>query len=269
MKAFQTVKTLSKNKATIGDVFIIEGTERTVTNITTQYVYLDNKKYFLKKMFNTWMRIAKAVETRDMQAEMKNLASRHREVESMIMRKEAKAIYDEKYRTPAINRMGNDTVLRKYIVLTGVGTTIKFYFSPTDKADAEDMELSYKSLHGTAYSAFAWGYYIQHGNNIALLGMNSYKDRNLSEKRQAFALDCLSKETVNNTRVNVRLYDNMFDMFNVQDEERKLLSSPSEQPKDIIPEPSINTEPKHWSGLNGDIATSMLDQALEDDDYPF
>ena len=183
MKAFELVKTLSKNKATIGDVFVIEGAERTVTNITTQYVYLDNKKYFLKKMFNTWMRIAKAVATRDEQSNNKNLASRHREIDTMIMRKEAKAIYDEKYRQPAINRIGNDTVLRKYIVLTGVGTTIKFYFSPTNKADAEDMELSYKSLHGTAYSAFAWGYYIQESGSIALIGMHSYKERNLSEKR--------------------------------------------------------------------------------------
>jgi hypothetical protein len=186
----------------------------------------------------------------------------------MIMRKEAKAIYDEKYRQPAINRMGNDTVLRKYIVLTGVGTTVRFYFSPTDKADAEDMELSYKSLHGTAYSAFAWGYYIQHGSDIALIGMNSYKDRNLSEKRQAFALDCLSKETIDNTRVNVRLYKSMFNMFNVQDKERELLSSPQESPKESEP-----VEKKHWSGLNGDIAQDMLDQGLnqmlDNDDYPF
>lgn len=265
MKVFKVIQSLSKNKATVGDKFMIEAYERTVTKITSTYVTLDNGKFYPRRMFNHWMRIAKVVETRDEQSNNKNLASRHREIESMIMRKEAKAIYDEKYRTPAINRMGNDTVLRKYIVLTGVGTTIKFYFSPTDKADAEDMELSYKSLHGTAYSAFAWGYYIQHRSEIALLGMNSYKERNLSEKRQAFALECLSKETIDNTRVNVRLYDDMFNMFNVHDKERKLLSSPQESPKP--------TEQKHWSGLNGEIAQDIcdqgLDQMIEDDGFPF
>jgi hypothetical protein len=136
MKVFEPVKTLSKNKASVDDQFIVDGAPRTVTKITAKYVYLDNNKYYMKKMFNSWMRIAKAVATRDMQSEMKNLASKHRETESMIMRKEAKVIYDEKYRKPAINRMGTDTVLRKYIVLTGVGTTVRFYFSPTDKADA-------------------------------------------------------------------------------------------------------------------------------------
>ena len=266
MKAFEPVKTLSKNKATIGDVFIIEGAERTVTNVTTQYVYLDNKKYYMKKMFNSWMRIATAVRTRDMQSEMKNLASKHREKETMIMRKEAKAVYDEKYRNPAINRMGSDSTLKLYIILTGVGDTVKFYFSPTFKADADDMELSYKSLHGVAYNAFAYGYYIQHGNNIALIGMHSYKERNLSEKRIAFALKCLSKETIDNQKIRVRLYNDMAHMFNVRDKETQLLSSPQEQP-------NKPTEPqKHWSGLNGDIAQDMLDQGLNqmlDDDYPF
>jgi hypothetical protein len=271
MKAFEPVKTLSKNKATIGDIFIIEGTERTVTNVTTQYVYLDNKKYYIKKMFNSWMRIAKTVATRDMQSEMKNLASKHRETETMIMRKEAKAIYDEKYRQPAINRMGVDTSLKMYIVLTGVADTIKFYFSPTFKSDAEDLELSYKSLHGTKYSAFAWGYYIQYGSDIALIGMNSYKERNVSDKRKDFAMNCLNKEVINNTKVNARLYNSMFNMFNVQDKERKLLSSPQESPKESKP-----VEQKHWSGLNGEMAQESVDQGLsqmlddnDDDGFPF
>ena len=268
MKAFQLVKTLSKNKATIGDVFIIEGNERTVTNVTTQYVYLDNNKYFLKKMFNTWMRIAKAVETRDEQSNNKNLASRHREVESMIMRKEAKAIYDEKYRTPAVNRVNKNECLKTYIVLTGVGSTVKWYFSPTFKADAEDLELSYKSLHGTKYSAFAYGFYIQYNNDIALIGMHSYKERNLSDKRKAFALECLKQTEINSHKIRVALYQNMAQIFDGEllDMKSRLLSSTTLKPK------SSNS---HWSGLNGDIATSQIDQAIndmlapEDDDYPF
>lgn len=267
MKIFEPIKTLSKNKANIGDVFMIESAERTVVNITTQYVYLDNNKYYMKKMFNQWMRIANAVRTRDHQSEMKNLASRHREIESMIMRKESKAIYDEKYRQPAINRMGIDTTLKLYIVLTGVAETIKFYFSPTTKADIEDLEKSYKSLHGTKYSAFAWGYYIQHGSHIALIGMHQFMDRNLSDKRKAFAMQCLAKETINDYRVIPHLYANMFDLLKAQTPVEKLLSSPQEQP--IKPE----AEQKHWSGMNGDIAQDIcdqgLDQMIDDDGFPF
>jgi hypothetical protein len=267
MKAFQPVKTLSKNKAGIGDVFIIEDIKRTVTNITTQYVYIDNGKYYMKKMFNQWIRVANTIAARDTQSEMKNLASRHREIETSIMRKEAKAEYDEKYREPAINRMGADTTLKLYIVLTGVGSTIKFYFSPTFKADIYDLEKSYKSLHGTAYSAFAWGHYIQHGQHIALIGMNQYLERNLSDARKAFAMTCLRKETINDCKVNVNLYNDMFELFGAKAPESKLLSSPTESPKP--------TEKKHWSGLNGDIATSQINQAIDnmyqDDetDYPF
>lgn len=265
MKIFEPIKTLSKNKANIGDVFMIESAERTVVNVTTQYVYLDNNKYYMKKMFNQWMRIANAVKTRDHQSEMKNLSSRHREIETKIMRKETKAEYDKKYREPAINRMGIDTTLKLYIVLTGVADTIKFYFSPTFKADAEDLEASYKSLHGVKYSAFAWGYYIQHGSYIALIGMHQYKDRNLSDKRKAFAMQCLSKETVNDYRAIPHLYANMFDLFKAHVQEEQLLSSPSES--------TAPTEKRHWSGLNGDIAQDMVDQGLsqmiDDDGFPF
>jgi hypothetical protein len=267
MKTFKPMITRSKNKASVGDTFMIEAYERTVTKITAQYVYLSNGKHYARTMFNSWMRIAKVVTIRDEQSNMKNLASKHRETETMIMRKEAKAIYDEKYRQPAINRMGVDTSLKMYIVLTGVADTIKFYFSPTFKSDAEDLELSYKSLHGTKYSAFAWGYYIQHDSDIALIGMHSFKDRNVSEKRVAFAMSVLNKESINNCKVNARLYTSMFNMFNVQDKESKLLSSPQEQP--IKPE----AEQKHWSGMNGEIAQDIcdqgLDQMIEDDGFPF
>jgi hypothetical protein len=259
---FEIIYSLSKNKASVGDKYKMEDGNRVVTKITKQYVYLDNNNYFPVKLFSTWMRISLDIQKRDEQSLIKKMKIDHRERESMIMRKEAKKEYDEKYRQPAINRMGIDTTLKMYIALTGVGKTIKFYFSPTTKADIKDLELSYKSLHGTAYSAIAWGYYIQHRHNIALIGMNQFQDRNLSDKRKAFALASLSKETIDKYKMNIRLYNDMFDMFNVLEDERKLLSSDS-APK----------ESKHWSGLSGDIATSMLDQGLDqmlrDDDYPF
>jgi len=275
MKVFEPVKTLSKNKASVDDQFIVDGAPRTVTKITAKYVYLDNNKYYMKKMFNSWMRIAKAVATRDMQSEMKNLASKHRERESMIMRKEAKAIYDEKYRTPAVNHMGVDTTLKLYIVLTGVGNTVKFYFSPTNKADIDDLELSYQSLHGVAYKAFAWGYYIKHSGSIALIGMYSHKERNLSEKRIQFAIKCLAEETVDNVKQHVKLYPSMLNLFHSNPppaETVQLLSStPASEFAKSLEEPQP-TEKKHWSGLNGEIAQDMLDQGLNqmlDDDYPF
>lgn len=264
MKAFEPVKTLSKNKASVGDVFIIEGAERTVVNVTTQYVYLDNNKYFMKKMFNTWMRIATAVRTRDMQSEMKNLSSKHREIETMIMRKEAKTIYDEKYRQPAVNHIESNTTLNKYIVLTGVGNTVKFYLSPSSKADAEDLELSYQSLHGVAYKAFAWGYYIKHSGCIALIGMHSYKERNLSEKRIQFAIKCLEQETIDNYKMHVRLYPSLLNLFHSNPpakETVQLLSSTpvTEFAKEIK---ETSSETKHWSGLNGEIAQDMVDLGL-------
>ena len=269
MKTFQPVKTLTKNKASIGDKFIIEGGERTVARITSQYVYLDNGKYFIKKMFNAWMRIASAVEKRDEQSLIRSKKIDYMMQETSIMRKEAKAIYDEKYRQPAVNRIGEDTSLKLYIVLTGVGNTTKFYFSPTFKATPEDMELSYKSLHGTKYTAFAWGYYIQHQGVIALIGMHSYKERNLSEKRINFALTCLRNDSVNEYQVQVKLYKSMSELlgtnpYNVV----KLLSSTNQQPSDSKPK-------KHWSGLNGEIAQDMVDKGLEqmyqddDSDFPF
>jgi len=226
MKTFEPIKTLTKNKASIGDKFIIEGGERTVAKITTQYVYLDNGRYFIKKMFNTWMRIAASIEARDKQSLIRNMQIAHMVKETCIMRKEAKIIYDEKYRQPAINRMEGNTSLKLYIVLTGVGNTTKFYFSPTKKADPEDMELSYKSLHGTKYTAFAWGHYIQHDGVIALIGMNQYKDRNLSEKRKNFALLCLRNESVNEFQVQVKLYESMSELLGTNPCNRvELLSS--------------------------------------------
>lgn len=268
MKTFKIIYSLSKNKANVGDKFKLDSGNREVVKITNRYVHLDNNKYYPVKMFNNWMRIALEIQKRDENSLIKKMKMDHLEQEIRIMRKEVKADYDAKYRQPGINRMGVNTSMKMYIVLTGVGDTVKFYFSPTFKADAEDLELSYKSLHGTKYIAFAYGYYIQHENNIALIGMHPFKDRNLSEKRQAFALKCLSKETINKCKVNVRLYKDMFDMFNVQDIESQLLSSTQEKPKE-----SKQTEKRHWSGLSGDIATSMIDQAIDnmyqDDNTPF
>jgi hypothetical protein len=269
MKAFKPIKTLTKNKASIGDKFIIEGGERTVARITTQYVYLDNGRYFIKKMFNAWMRIATTVEKRDEQSLIRSKKIDHMVQEVSIMRKEAKAIYDEKYRQPAINRMEGNTSLKLYIVLTGVGNTTKFYFSPTFKATPEDMELSYKSLHGTKYTAFAWGYYIQHEGVIALIGMHEYKDRNLSEKRKNFALLCLRNESVNEFQVQVKLYESMSELLGTNPCNKvKLLSS------QVPVQASTQSEKPHWSGLNGEIAQDMVDKGLEqmyedESDYPF
>lgn len=267
MKTFKIIYSLSKNKANVGDKFKLDSGNREVVKITNRYVYLDNNNYYPVKMFNNWMRIALDIQKRDENSLIKKMKMDHLEKEIKIMRKEVKAEYDAKYRQPAINRMGTDTTLKLYIALTGVGKTIKFYFSPTSKADIEDLELSYKSLHGTAYSAIAWGYYIQHKNNIALIGINQFQNRNLSPKRVAFALACLSQEHINNKKVNVRMYSDMFTMFKTIDEEYKLLSSLKVEPK------SEPKETKHWSGLSGDIATSMLDQAIDnmlaDDDFPF
>jgi hypothetical protein len=268
MKTFKIIYSLSKNKANVGDKFKLDSGNREVVKITNRYVYLDNNNYYPVKMFNNWMRIALEIQKRDENSLIKKMKMDHLEKEIRIMRKEVKADYDAKYRQPAVNRMGVDTSLKLYIVLTGVGQTVKFYFSPTSKADIEDLELSYKSLHGTAYSAFAWGYYIQHANNIALIGMYQFQDRNLSAKRIAFSLACLNKETINNCRVNVRLYSDMFNMFNVHEQESKLLSSDSASIKS-----EQQTEKRHWSGLSGDIATSSIDQAIDDmlapDDFPF
>ena len=265
MKTFKIIYSLSKNKANVGDKFKLDSGNREVVKITNRYVYLDNNNYYPVKMFNNWMRIALEIQKRDENSLIKKMKIDHLEKELRIMRKEVKADYDAKYRQPAVNRMGADTNLKLYIVLTGVGDTVKFYFSPTFKADAEDMELSYKSLHGTKYSAFAYGYYIQYKNNIALIGMYPFQNRNLSDKRKAFALACLKKETIDTFKVNVRLYQDMFDMFNIHDKERQLLSSSQEQPN--------QQEKKHWSGLSGDIATSSIDQAIDDmlapDDFPF
>jgi hypothetical protein len=266
MKVFQLIKTLSKNKASVGDVFIIEGNERTVARITAQDVYMSNGTQYNKKMFNHWMRIDKAVELRDTQSKKYKEKIDQIYEEVTITRKEAKRIYDEKYRQPAINRVNDNERLKTYIVLTGVGNTVKWYFSPTFKADADDLELSYKSLHGTKYCAFAYGFYIQYNNDIALIGMHSYKERNLSDKRKAFALECLKQTQINGHGIRVALYQNMAQIFDGEllDMKSRLLSSTTLKPK-----PSN----RHWSGLNGDIAQDMVDQGLsqmlENDDMPF
>lgn len=266
MKVFQLVKTLSKNKATVGDVFIIEGNERTVAKITTTDIHMTNGTQYNKKMFNHWMRVDKLVEQRDEQSKKYKEKIDQIYEEVTITRKEAKRIYDEKYRQPAINRVNSNECLKTYIVLTGTGATVKWYFSPTFKADAEDLELSYKSLHGTKYCAFAYGQYIQHGNNIAIVGINSYKDRNLSDKRKAFAFECLKQTEINGEKIHAIIYKSLDELFSGEllDIKSKLLSSPTIQPA------STN---RHWSGLNGEIAQDMFDQGISqmlgDDESPF
>jgi hypothetical protein len=268
---FEIIYSLSKNKANVGDKYKIDDGNREVTKITKRYVYLDNKNYFPVKMFNTWMRISLDMQTRDENSLVRKMKIKHREREIAIMRKEVKAEYDEKWRTKGVNHLGRNTQLLPYIVLTGVGDTVKFYFSPTTKSDFEDLELSYKSLHGVAYKAFAYGHYIKHYNNYALIGMYPFNNSNLSDKRKRFAMYCINKEQEelpdgNKIKVNAMLYADMVKLF----KDSELLSSESESSK-----PQPQSEQKHWSGLNGDIATSQIDQAIndmlapEEDDFPF
>jgi hypothetical protein len=210
---FETLLSLSKNKASVGDRFVIETGIRTVTQITTKYTYLDNGTYYPKKLFNRWMRIANDIAYRDKHSIIKYMKADEAHKDAVVMRKESKEVYDEKYREPGVNRMGKNTSLKLYIVLSGVGNTVKFYFSPTFKADPEDLESSYRSLHGTSYKAFAWGYYIQHENNIALIGMYSYKDEVLTEKRVRFAMNNVEREIIDGKRCHIRLYPSFLNLF--------------------------------------------------------
>lgn len=233
MTRLEILYSLSKNKTNIGDKFIIDGGNREVKKITKQYIHMDNGNYYPRNMFNRWMRIAQEIEKRDEQSVIRSEKTKHIEREAMIMRKEAKKIYDENYREPGINRMGNDTNLKLFIVLTGVGNTIKFYFSPTSKATPEELEMSYQSLHGVKYKAFSWGYYIQMNNVIALLGMYSYKEKNLSAKRIDLAMVHLNKEKINGERVQAKLYPSLLNLLHSHPapvNTSQLLSSPSEEP---------------------------------------
>ena len=274
----KVVNTLSRNKASVGDIVVVDNVTCTVIEVTKQYVHLTNGKQYPKKMFNTWIRLGNHLKTQQKAAEtIRGNAKKYLE-DIKIMRKEAKAEYDAKYRQPSQSYYGKDTTLLPYIILTGVGETVKFYFSPTVKADEEDLEKSYQSLHGVGYKAFAHGFYIRQDENIALIGINSYKGRNNSEKRIMFALKCLQNTQVNGKKVNAGLYKNLGQLLNFNKMSKinaELLSSiPTSTFAKELKKTSSKPEKKHWSGLSGDIATSLIDQAIDnmlapDDDYPF
>lgn len=259
---FDPLTTMAKNKAGVGDTFLIENRISTVTGIGTVIKFDDGTEY-PSKLFNKWMRIARQIKERRFQSDDRFYRANIALDDAIIMRKEAKLIYKEKYKLKPIDYSGTSTELRTYIVLTGHGRTIKFYFSPTLKADAADLERSYKSLHGTNYVAFAYGNYIRSEDNIALIGMNQYRDRNLSDARKAFAMICLKNQVIDKLKLTVTVYD---DMQHLITGKRKavdqLLSSPT-----AIQEKPKPTEKKHWSGLNGEIAQDQVDQGLYDEYY--
>jgi hypothetical protein len=259
---FDALTTKAKNKACVGDTFLIENRISTVTGIGTVIKFDDGTEY-PEKLFNKWMRIARQIKERRFQSDERFHKANVALDDAIIMRKEAKAIYKEKYKLKPIDYSGTCTELRTYIVLTGHGQTIKFYFSPTLKADATDLERSYKSLHGTNYTAFAYGNYIRSGENIALIGMNQYMGRNLSDARRAFAMLCLHKQVIDKLNLTVNVYEDMQHLITGQKKKAdQLLSSP-----EAIQEKPKPTEKKHWSGLNGEIAQDQVDRGLYDEYY--
>jgi hypothetical protein len=246
---FETVKQLTVNKASVGDQFLIEGGCRIVTKITSQYVYMDNGRYYMKKQFNSWIRIDNEIKLRS------KLSTRIKE-ELIILKKKAKEEYDKKYKQKAKDHTQPMSSVHKFVVMSAPNI-IQWYLSPTIKADYADLELSFKSLYGIGYHAVAQGEFIRHGDMIILIGMQAYNNNPnlLSDKRKTYALSLLKK-----TISNIYLADSFDDVYKAIGSNAKLLSSPKET--------------KHWSGLNGDIAQDMLDKGLEnmyadDSDYPF
>lgn len=193
MKKFCIIKTLAKNTANVGDEFIIEEGHCRVVKITKDYVYFSNKKKYPRILFNKIMRITAHTERKHKDADktLKYLLEKKREIR--ILKKEAKAIYDEN-RQPGINRLEGFITLPSYIMLTSGGKTIKTYLSPNIHATPEELELSYQSLHGVSYKAFAHGHYIRQENKILLIGKNSFAGRNISDARINFGVSCLKKE---------------------------------------------------------------------------
>lgn len=54
---FCLLKSLSKNKATVDDEFILDGKKRIVTSVTSEYVHLNDKTYYPRLMLNRWIRL--------------------------------------------------------------------------------------------------------------------------------------------------------------------------------------------------------------------
>ena len=264
---FETVKQQATNKVSVGDEFIIEDGHRTVTKISTQYVYLDNGRYYIKKHFNSWVRIDNAIKiNQEHSLRVKN--------DLILLKKEAKKEYDKKYKLPSKDYLSENTIL-KFVVMTqsnNVNNEIpKFYFSPTIKADYDDLVASYRSLHGLGYMAIAEGEYILQEDKLVLIGLKPFKNisKLLSDKRKNFILINLVKEKKYKV-YTAESYSKFVWQGAYEYTVKDLLSSSHKSSTQSATKP---TETKHWSGLNGDIAQDMLDKGLEnmyaDDDYPF
>jgi hypothetical protein len=271
MKMFEPINTLSKNKASVGDTFLVDNVERTVTQVTGHMVVLSNKKEYPKQLFNNWMRISKAI--REQRYATDELRHKVHEIEDdlIVLHRNAEEAYQKRWAKPAKNNTGGNTSTLPYIVLTD-GKDIFFYLSPTTKATTYDLEMSFKSQHGTKFYAFANGVYIQYADHVILIGMHSFRGRNLSAKRKKFALACFRKHMKKSELPVPRFYESMEEFFEIKHAEEvtdKLLSSESEPPA-----PTVEQEPKHWSGLNGEIAQDIVDQGMQNDleqdwEYPF
>lgn len=266
---FDTIKQTAKNKVSVGDEFIIEDGHRTVTKISTQYVYMDNGRYYIKKHFNSWVRIDRNIkDNQESSLRIKN--------DLVLLKKEAKKEYDKKYKLPSKDYLAENTIL-KFVVVTqsnNVNNEIpKFYFSPTIKADYNDLVASYRSLHGLGYIGIAEGEYILQEDKLVLIGLRPFKNisKLLSDKRKNFILINLVKEKkyrVYTAESYSKLLWNGAIEYTVKD----LLSSSHKSSTRSAIKASAT---KHWSGLNGDIAQDMVDKGLEnmyrndDDDFPF
>lgn len=258
---FETIKQQAKNKVTVGDEFIIEDGHRTVTKISTQYVYMDNGRYYIKKHFNSWVRIDNAIKIN----QENSLRAKN---DLVLLKKEAHIEYNKKYKQAPKDYHTTNSIHKFVIMALNINTDNKppqFYFSPSLRADVFDLIASYKSLHGIGYHAIAQGEYIIQDNKLILIGLKPYNDnpKLLSDKRKHFCMIKLMEEC----KYDLYTADTYHSLITKGAYVYKLLSSPQQptsQPK----------EPKHWSGLNGDIAQDMLDKGLEsmyadDNDYPF
>jgi hypothetical protein len=258
---FETIKQQAKNRVTVGDEFIIEDGHRTVAKISTQYVYLDNGKYFIKKQFNSWVRIDNAIKiNQESSLRVKN--------DLVLLKKEAHKEYNKKYKQAPKDYHTTNSLHKFVIMAVNINTDNKppqFYFSPTLRADYNDLIASYKSLHGLAFHPIAQGEYIVQDNKLILIGLMPYNGnpKLLRDRRKHFCMIKLQEEC----KYDLYTVDSYQELITRGAYMYKLLSSstqPASQPK----------EPKHWSGLNGDIAQDMVDKGLEsmyadDDDYPF
>jgi len=263
---FETIKQQAKNKVTVGDEFIIEDGHRTVTKISTQYVYMDNGRYYIKKHFNSWVRIDNAIKiNQESSLRIKN--------DLVLLKKEAHKEYNKKYKQAPKDYHTTNSLHKFVIMAVNINTDNKppqFYFSPTLRADYSDLIASYKSLHGLGFHAIAQGEYIVQDHKLILIGLKPYNDnpKVFRDRRMHFCMYKLQEEC----KYDLYTVDSYEELIRRGAYTYKLLSS-SHQPASQPKQASQTVSGRHWSGLNGDIAQDMLDQGLQnmldDGDYPF